>query len=109
MKNVVLVLILGGALLGNLSLLILDPVALLTRSISTEVLPAINYGVTEAERAAYSLRILRPVFNWVEGVLRGPVLPVIQPAFAYAAAIAALFGVVLGLNAVADRFWCCYL
>jgi polyferredoxin len=108
-KYFLLLLILVAALFGNLSLLIFDPLALFTRTMTTVVIPALNYAVTVVERAAYSVPFLRSIVDWTEGLLRGPVLPVIQPVFAQNAVLAALFLGVLALNALADRFWCRYL
>jgi len=104
--NFLLLLILAAALLGNLSLLILDPLTLLTRTMTTAVLPALNHAVTAAESALYPAPFLRPAVDWTERALRGLVLPVTQPLFAQNGLIAALFLSILALNALADRFWC---
>ena len=108
-KHVLLLIILAMALFGSLSLLVFDPITLFTRTMTTAVLPTVNYVVTEIERAAYTVSFLRPAVDWIERVLRGPVLPVIQPVFTMSALIALLFLGVLALNAWADRFWCRYL
>jgi len=108
-KNWLLLLILAAALFGNLSLLIFDPLALFTRTMTTAILPALNYAVTTIESALYPVPFLRPPLNWLEGLLRGPILPVEQPVFAQNALIAALFVGILALNGLADRFWCRYL
>lgn len=104
-----LLLILAAALFGSLSLLILDPLTLLTRTMTAVVLPALNHAITAVESAAYSVPLLRPAVDWIEQILRGPVLPVIQPVFAHNASLAVLFLGILALNALADRFWCRYL
>ncbi|MCJ7736576.1 MAG: 4Fe-4S binding protein, partial [Anaerolineae bacterium] len=108
-KTLLLIGILAMALLGSLFLLLLDPLALLTRTMTTAVLPVLNHTVTSLEHTLYSLRFLRPLVDWMERVLRGPVLPVTQPAFAHRLLIGLLFATILGLNALADRFWCRYL
>jgi MauM/NapG family ferredoxin protein len=97
------------ALFGSLTLLIFDPITLFTRTMTTAVLPALNQAITAAERTLYPIAFMRPVIAWVERVLRGPVLPVIQPAFSGGAFIFLLFLSILALNALADRFWCRYL
>jgi len=108
-KHALLLLILVGALFGNLSLLILDPIALFTRTMTVAVLPALNHAVTAVESALYEVALFRPAVDWIEGVLRGPVLPVIQPVFAANVFVALLFIGILALNGLADRFWCRYL
>jgi polyferredoxin/formate hydrogenlyase subunit 6/NADH:ubiquinone oxidoreductase subunit I len=108
-KYVLLFVILAAALFGNLTLMLVDPIAILTRTASTAVLPALNYAVSGVERALYPVPVFRPPINLIERALRGPVLPWVQYAFAANVAIALLFALVLGLNAIAERFWCRYL
>jgi polyferredoxin len=108
-KYIALVAIVALALLGNLTLLALDPIAIFTRAMTTVVLPAFNYGFNSLEKTFYPVSFLQPVIDVLESLLRGPVLPVKQPAFGGTLAIAALFGGVLALNLLADRFWCRYL
>jgi polyferredoxin len=108
-KYVVLTCIIAAALFANLTLMALDPIAILTRTMTTAALPAFNYAVTSAERAAYAVPLLRPLVDLVEGVFRGPVLAATQYYFGANVLVAALFAAIVGLNAIADRFWCRYL
>jgi polyferredoxin len=108
-KYAILALILSAALFGNLTLMIFDPIAMLTRTATTAVLPPLNHAITSAERALYPIRFLRPAVDLMERTLRGPVLPIQQVFFAANVAIALLFACVVALNAIADRFWCRYL
>ena len=108
-KNGLLLVILAMALFGSLTLLIFDPITLFTRAMTTTVLPALNHAITAVERVMYHVGLLRPVVNWAERILRGPVLPVIQPVFAMNALIFLLFLGILALNLLTDRFWCRYL
>jgi polyferredoxin len=108
-KFVILALIVSAALFGNLTLMVLDPIAILTRTATTTVLPSLNYAITGIETALYPIRVFRPAVDLVERLLRGPVLPLNQYYFAANVAIALLFAAVVGLNAVAERFWCRYL
>ena len=107
-KYVLLVVILVGALLGNLTLLIFEPLALFTRAMTTVVIPALNYTINATESTLYSFSFLRPAISWLETVLRGPILPVVQPVFGSSYQIAGLFFGILVLNLLADRFWCRY-
>jgi polyferredoxin/Pyruvate/2-oxoacid:ferredoxin oxidoreductase delta subunit len=108
-KNILLILILAAALFGNLSLLIFDPLALLTRTMTAVVLPALNHVITAVERLLYPVPLFRPVVDAVERLLRGPILPVVQPVFCQNAVFAVILAGILALNALADRFWCRYL
>ncbi|MFZ6029699.1 MAG: 4Fe-4S binding protein [Chloroflexota bacterium] len=108
-KYVLLALILIMALLGNLSLLVFEPLALLTRTMTTAVIPGLNYAINAGAHALYAVPFLQPAVDWFESSVRGSVLPVRQPAFRGALPIAALFFGVVALNLLADRFWCRYL
>ena len=88
------------ALFGSLTLLILDPITLLTRALTTAIVPAFDYAISTAERALYLVPFLSPVVDWIEKGLRGTVLPVAQPVFAQNLLIAALFFGILALNAL---------
>jgi len=108
-KYLLLLAILALALLGNLTLLTLDPLALISRTMTTAIIPALIDGFTRLEIALYHLPPLEPLVDWLESMLRGTVLPTRQPAFAQNLWIAALFALILGLNLLAERFWCRYL
>ncbi len=76
---------------------------------TTVVIPALNYTVNATESTLYSLAFLRPPISWLETMVRGPILPVEQPVFGSSYLVAGLFFGILGLNLLADRFWCRYL
>ncbi len=108
-KNAILLVSLAGAFFGSLSLLALDPLAILTRTATVAILPALNYAVTAIEAALYPVAFLQPVLDGLEVLWRGPVLPVEPPVYSQNVAIGALFVGLFALNALADRFWCRYL
>jgi MauM/NapG family ferredoxin protein len=108
-KYVLLVMLLVGASFGNLSLLIFEPLGLFTRFMTTAMLPALNHAINATESTLYSIAFLRPAISWLEEILRGAVLPVVQPVFRSSLLVAALFFGILALNLLADRFWCRYL
>ncbi len=108
-KYLLLVIILAAALVGNVSLLIFEPLALFTRVMTEAVIPGLNYAINASEGALYSLGFLRPLVDGLENALRGTLLPVKQPAFNSPFPIALLFFGIIALNLLADRFWCRYL
>jgi polyferredoxin/formate hydrogenlyase subunit 6/NADH:ubiquinone oxidoreductase subunit I len=108
-KYFLLVTSLALALFGGLTLLVVDPIAIFTRTLTTAILPAIFYAVNSIEMALYHVSFITPALDSFEGLVRGTVLPAEQPAFAQNVAIAALFFGILGLNLLAHRFWCRYL
>jgi polyferredoxin len=108
-KYFLLIVILTLAVLGNLTLLALDPIAIFTRAMTTFIIPAFNYSINAIEKTLYSFSFLQPAIDGLESLVRGPVLPVKQPAFGNTLPIAGLFLGILALNLLADRFWCRYL
>ncbi|MCL4393825.1 MAG: 4Fe-4S binding protein [Chloroflexi bacterium] len=108
-KYLVLLVVAAAALMGNLSLLVLDPLTILTRTATTAVLPALNYAITGIETALYPVSFLRPALDGMENLLRGTVLPQKQQVFDQNALILVFFAGIVALNLLAHRFWCRYL
>jgi MauM/NapG family ferredoxin protein len=101
--------ILCAALLGNLTLMFLDPITIAGRTVITAILPALNLGVTSAETALYPIAPLQGPLNLVERLFRGNILASNQPYFQLNVLLAGLFAGIVALNWVAPRFWCRYL
>jgi polyferredoxin len=108
-KYLLLAAALACALLGSLSLLALDPLALFTRTFGGVLIPALDRAITALERAIYPVEWLSPVVDWMEEMLRGPVLPAEPHYTAGSGWILLLLAGILALNALAERFWCRYL
>ncbi len=107
-KYFLLFTILIAAAAGSLTLLVLDPITLLFRTITSVVLPLFNLVVTAAETWLYGFGPLQPAVEWFDGLVRGPILTE-QPFFFPSVLIAVVFVAVLALNAIRPRFWCRYL
>jgi MauM/NapG family ferredoxin protein len=105
----ILLVMLAAAILGNLSLLILDPLTLLTRSMSTVVVPGLDQGISSIEQAMYKVPALKPLVNTLEQLLRGTILPYQPQVFTSSFLVAVLFFGVFALNAFSERFWCRYI
>jgi len=108
-KHTLLLTILVAAILGNLTLLIFDPLTILFRTLSTAIWPAVDQMVTAAERALYGVSFLQPVVSAFDGVVRPVILPIAPVFYRYAALYAGIFIGLIGLNLLAPRFWCRYL
>ena len=108
-KYVLLGVIVVLAALANLTLLVLDPLSLLTRTLTTSVIPGFVYVVDALERAGMRWGPTVGVVTWVEDQFRGSVLPTIQPRYEQAVGLFLLLLALILLNAFADRFWCRYL
>jgi len=108
-KYVVLGAVVLLAALANLTLLVLDPISLLTRTATTSAIPGLVYVVDALERAGMTWGPTAGVVTVVEERLRGSVLPMIQPRYEQAVALFLILLAVILLNVLADRFWCRYL
>ncbi|MEI6449443.1 MAG: 4Fe-4S binding protein, partial [Actinomycetes bacterium] len=108
-KYVLLGVIVVMAALGSLTLLVLDPIALLTRTFTTSLIPGFDYVVGAVESAVLSWGLGSGAVIWIEDHFRGTVLPVYQPRYAQGVAIFLVFLAVVLLNVFAERFWCRYL
>jgi polyferredoxin/formate hydrogenlyase subunit 6/NADH:ubiquinone oxidoreductase subunit I len=108
-KYFLLAILLVAALLGSLTLLVFDPIAIFTRTLTTAILPALFYAINSIEIALYRVNFLVPAVDSFESLVRGGFLPAEQPAFAQSMAIASLFIGIFALNLLAHRFWCRYL
>ena len=104
-----LIVICAAAILGNLTLLFFDPLALLLRTLTVSIWPALDRIVTALETWLVNVPFLADPLASLDGWLRPAVLP-LQPVF-YRDGIlyAAVFLGVILLNLLAARFWCRYL
>jgi MauM/NapG family ferredoxin protein len=98
-----------AALLGNLSLLFLDPITLIYRALATAIWPAFNALLWGAEQLLYRLPFLQTPIDALESAARGTLLPATQPLYGLGLLAALLLAGILALNAVRARFWCRYL
>jgi len=108
-KYVLLTAMLTMAALGSLTLLILDPITIFNRTVTTAVVPAVDAVIRGVESAVADVGWLEGTVSWVDNTLRGTVLPTLAPYFAQGIAMAVFFVAIAALNLLADRFWCRYL
>ncbi len=108
-KYALLLTILAAALLGNLTLLIFDPLTILFRTLTTSLLPALDQIVTATEKLLYPIPFLAGPISTLDSWLRPAILPTEPIYYRTALLFAALFLGVIALNVLAERFWCRYL
>ena len=87
---------------------IVDPLALLIRSLSLSIHPAFQYAATatfDTISASFPAGIA-DVSEWMYGLLKRGALAFRQPLFLQSAAIGGLFLGILALNLREPRFWC---
>jgi polyferredoxin len=103
------IVILVAAVLGNLTLLFFDPLALLLRTLTVSIWPALDRIVSAVESGLVSVPALEGPLSTLDNLIRPAVLPV-QPVFYRDGLLyAAIFLGVILLDLLAARFWCRYL
>jgi MauM/NapG family ferredoxin protein len=108
-KYVLLVAVVVMAAFGSLTLIVLDPITLATRTTAVSLIPAIDYGVRGIENLMGRVSWMQGAVEWIDTTARGHVLPVVTPVFTQALFLGLLFVGIMALNLLADRFWCRYL
>jgi polyferredoxin len=108
-KYLLLLLILFAALFTNLTLLVLDPLTILTRTLTVGIWPTLDHIVTSAETALYQVPFLRSVISTFDQWIRPNLFPQVPHAFQGAVLFGGIFIGLVGLNLLAERFWCRYL
>ena len=100
---------LRGRLARQFDPVFFDPLALLLRTLTVSLWPALDRIVTALEAALVNVPFLADPLATFDGWIRPAVLP-IQPVFYQTGLLsAAVFLAVILLNLLAARFWCRYL
>jgi len=107
-KYVTLIAILGAALAGNLTLLVFDPISILTRGLASFLLPGLNQVTMSLERLLYNIPPLQGALDWFEVSVRTSLFPADVWRWWNLVPGLLLVGIV-ALNWLAERFWCRYL
>jgi polyferredoxin len=104
-----LLLVIGmAALLGNQSLLWLDPITILARTLGIAVWPALGSGIYAAEHALYRTPLLWPVLDAVHVNVVYPLFRDVISVFWLATPTLLFFAGLVALNWWAERAWCRY-
>ena len=108
-KYGLLLVVLVAALLGNLTLLFLDPLTILVRTLTVSIWPALDRVVTAVETVLFPVPFFSQPIAELESILRPEVLPTEPVYYRDAILFFIVFLGVIGLNFFAQRFWCRYL
>jgi len=108
-KYLLLVVILVAAVLGNQSLLFLDPITIMTRTLSTAVWPALRVAIYKSEAFLYRFPFLWDVLDAIHNNVVYPLFRDVVSVFALAVPVFLFFLAIVGLNWWAERFGCRYL
>jgi polyferredoxin len=97
-----------SALLGSLWVGILDPISLTVRSLTTALLPGLNYALDAMVSALHhsSAAPLQTIGFVAQFILNETLLSFRQPYFRQAFFLGAIFIALLALNLRVTRFWC---
>jgi hypothetical protein len=91
--------ILLAAALGSMTLLVLDPIALVFQTLGSVLLPGLSSRIAALEEWLYDFEALQPTVEWVDGHIRDS--PVAEQNFFLPSLLIALaFAVILALNAI---------
>jgi len=108
LKYYILIPLLVASLLGGAILTVVDPIALLIRSLTLSLLPAINVALTATLGVLYRGGI--PALGFIADALRyllhTSLLSFRQPHFRQAFFIGLIFTGIMALNLRVTRFWC---
>ncbi len=101
--------ILVAAFFGNLTLLILDPLTIVFRTLSLVFWPATDQVVTAFQYGLNQLPFLSDAMTSLDSTLRGVILPAGTLYYRDAIVFLFVFIAIIALNWIAPRFWCRYL
>ena len=108
-KHILLVVSLTLAVFGSLVALVLDPLAILFRSLTTFIWPAVNLLITSIEKWIYPIDLFKGLVSGFESSIRPLFLPPEIETYRYPALFVILFIGILLLNLFRERYWCRYL
>lgn len=108
-KYALLLAILFAALLGNLTLLIFDPLTILFRTLASSLWPAFDQIITALETGLIKVPFLAEPISAIDYWIRPSILPIDPIDTIAAKTFAFIFAFILALNLFAPRFWCRYL
>ena len=108
-KYGLLLITLLAALLGNLTLLVFDPLTILFRSLTVAIWPALIQVITGIERLLFQVPILSDPVSTLDQWIRPSLFPTEPLYYRETLLFASVFLGVIALNLLAPRFWCRYL
>ncbi|MBI4318471.1 MAG: 4Fe-4S binding protein [Chloroflexi bacterium] len=98
-----------AALLANATLMVLDPITILNRSLAVAILPGFSWLATAAEVALYPVEFLQGALEAFEKAFRGNLLASQQPFYQLNVLLTLFLIAIVALNRVSPRFWCRYI
>ena len=98
-----------AAILGNQSGVFLDPISMLTRTMTTVLWPGLRFLVYGLESFLYQFDFLWPALDALNANILLPLFQGIESVFIASLPVFLFFAIVVAFNRIAERFWCRYL
>ncbi len=98
-----------AAMLGNQTGVFLDPISLLTRSMTTVFWPGLRFIIDGLEGFLYQFEFLWPALDKFDSKVLLPLFQGIESVFIASLPVFIFFAFVVALDRIAERFWCRYL
>jgi len=108
-KYGLLIVLLFSAIFSNLTLLVFDPLTILTRTMTLSILPVIDQVITAIEKTLINVPFLTGAIYQFDLWIRPAILPIEPAVFQYTILNGFFFIGIILLNLLAERFWCRYL
>jgi MauM/NapG family ferredoxin protein len=108
-KYIFLIIIIFGALFGNQTLMIMDPITILNRTISSSIWPAVQSGIYRTESFLYGFEFLWDFLDLMHTKIIFPIFNDFETYSAVAIPFLLIMVVIIGLNWWKSSFWCQYL
>jgi len=98
-----------AAFLRNQTGIFFDPITILTRTMTTAIWPGLRFLIQGFEGFLYQFDLLWPVLDTFHQNILVPLFQGIESAFYASLPVLIFFILIVGLNRIAERFWCRYL
>jgi MauM/NapG family ferredoxin protein len=108
-KHLVFLGLIIAALLRNQTAVFLDPITILTRTMTTVIWPGLRLLIQGLEGFLYQFDFLWPVLDSIHQKFYVPLFQGIESVFFAALPVFLFFTAIAGFNHIAERFWCRYI
>ncbi len=109
LKYLLLIFVLAAAIFGNQSLLFLDPISIMTRTMANAIWPALGFAVRAVEGFLYQFDALWGPLDAIHSAVIFPIFRDLLSVYPLAVPVFLFFAGIVALNWWAERFWCRYL
>ena len=98
-----------AAIFANQTLTMLDPISILTRTMSAAVWPAFKFLLSQVESLLYQFEVFWPILDQLNSGWLYQLFQSVQSVFISSLLVFITLAIIIGLNWVTERYWCRYL